>query len=95
MSNEADVSRGTRAKALYESEPFKEAMASVKKAIIDKWASSPIADIEGQHELRLLLKIHGDFEQNLISVINTGKMAEHTILADAKVKEAKKKGKFW
>jgi len=95
MSNEADVSRGTRAKTLYESEPFRDAMNSVRAAIIDKWANSPIADIDGQHELRLMLKIHGDFEQNLISVINSGKMAEHTILAEAKVKEAKKKGKFW
>ncbi len=92
MSDELEATLGTQAKILYESEAFKNALASVKKAIIEKWATSPIGDRDGQHELRLMLKISNDFEANIVSVINSGKLAEATILASQRIEKSKKEG---
>lgn len=70
-----ETARGTRARLLLESEPYKEAVSKVRQAIFDKWASSPIADKDGQHELRLMLKILGDLEANIRDVAQTGHLA--------------------
>jgi hypothetical protein len=74
-----DAERGARARLLLESEPYKEAAAKVRQGIIEKWATSPVMDKEGQHELRLMLKLLDDLEGNIRSVANDGKMAEEII----------------
>ena len=92
MTIEQDIALGAQAKALWESQPFQNAIFAVKNGIIERWAKSPIADKEGQHELRLMLKIADDFEQNIISVINNGKMANDKLNYDAKVATMQKQG---
>jgi hypothetical protein len=74
-----EVEKGSRARALLESEPYKDAVTKVRQGIIDKWATSPVIDREGQHELRLMLKLLDDLEGNIRSVANDGKMAQEII----------------
>jgi hypothetical protein len=91
MTPEQEMQAGTQAKAIYESEPFQNSIESVRKGILDKWTKSPIADRDGQHELRLMYKLLDDVVLNIKSVIDSGKLAEHTILQDKKMEEAKRK----
>lgn len=67
--------RGARARLLLESEAYTEAVGTVRQAIIDKWSNSPVADRDGQHELRLMLKLLNDVEANIKDVAETGKLA--------------------
>lgn len=73
LSNE--MNRGARAEALLNDEILAESLQSIEQAILDRWAESPIADREGQHELRLMLKVCHDFKRNLQEVVRTGKLA--------------------
>lgn len=61
---------------MLETEAFKRATDSLKQAIFDKWAHSPIADHEGQHELRLMLKLLDDLMGNLKVAVANGNFAE-------------------
>jgi hypothetical protein len=82
--------RGTRARLLLESEPYKEAVGKVRAGIIDRWSKSPVADKEGQHELRLMLKLLDDLEGNIKAVANDGVLAD-VLIAQEKEKESRLK----
>lgn len=86
MSLEADVSKGARAQTFLNSEVYKEAYGKVRQGIIDKWSESPVADKDGQHELRLMLKVLDDIHHNIVSVVNTGKLASKQIEEEKKAK---------
>ena len=92
MSLEQELTDGTKARIMYESEPFQNALKAVKAGILQKWEESPISDRDGQHELRLMLKVLNDVELNIISVINNGKFAEKTLLLQKQEEQTKKKG---
>lgn len=85
-----EASRGARAKAILEAEIYRESMKSVRSAIIEKWESCPIRDQEGQHELKIMLKLLKEVEAHLKTVMETGKMAsiqlenERTLKAKAR-----------
>jgi hypothetical protein len=70
-----DINRETAAKAVLELPAFQEAVANVRAAITTQWATSPIRDTEGQHELRLMLKLLDDLMLNLKSALNDGHIA--------------------
>jgi hypothetical protein len=72
---EAEVKKGDAAETLLETQAFKDAEQSVRAAIFDKWATSPLADIEGQHELRLMLKLLDDLLGNLRLAVSNGKFS--------------------
>jgi len=91
MTPEQEMNAGSQAKAIYESEPFKNAIEAVRNGILNKWANSPIADKDGQHELRIMYKLLDDVVMNIKSVIDSGKLAERTILETKKMEEAKRK----
>jgi hypothetical protein len=69
---------------------FIESLEVMEKAIHEKWASSPVGDKEGQHELRLMLKCFHDFKKNIEEVINTGKMATFQLQQENMLARAKK-----
>jgi hypothetical protein len=71
-----ETERGQRAKELWENEVFTEAREAVRQGILDTWATSPVADKEGQHELRLMLKLLGDLEANILRFMADGQMAK-------------------
>lgn len=84
------AAKGTRAELLLKSDVYRDANEIVRKAILEKWASSPISDREGQHELRLMLKLLDDLHGNIISMVNTGKLATAQIQHENKLQAAAK-----
>ena len=74
--NAEEIDRGHRANALLQNAMFREAFGKVRQGIHDRWAASPIRDVEGQTSLRMMLKLLDDVEGNIKSVAMTGKLAE-------------------
>ena len=70
---------GEEAQRVYESPAIQRALQSVRIGIYDKWGASPIADLEGQAKLRMMLKLLDDLEGNLKLEINKGLMADRVI----------------
>jgi hypothetical protein len=70
-----EAEKGSRARILLESEPYKDAIGKVRQGIYDKWAASPVLDKDGQHALRLMLKLLDDLEGNIKEAATTGKLA--------------------
>jgi len=84
--------RGRQATELLENAMFREAVDTLKQSLVDKWMSSPIRDIEGQHELRLMAKLLGDIEGYISNIAKTGKMAAIQLEREQKVERLKKFG---
>lgn len=78
---------GLEAERFLNDKAFSRAMDNVRMGLIEKWASSPVDDHEGQHELRLMLKLLDDLVGNLKKEVSDGKYADATI----KSKEEKDK----
>lgn len=91
MNNEQLSYRGRKAQELLNDEVMVEALSGMRAAITQAWADCPIRDVEGQHELKLMMKLMVDFEKNLQKFINDGKMADFEI-SEAR-KRADLKGK--
>jgi hypothetical protein len=71
-----DMQRATRARALLADETLLAAKAEVERVIHDAWATAPIRDREGAHELKLMLKALSDVWALLEQAITDGKLAE-------------------
>lgn len=78
--------QGHDAQRVWNEPSLKKARESVREAIMQRWASSPVADKEGQHELRLMLKLLDDLEGNLQRAIQDGKIADIEIERNSKEK---------
>jgi hypothetical protein len=76
LNDRLALSRADKAKALLESEEFKNAFEAVKTSILERIESCPIRDTEGLHDLHLMLKLLKDVKANIESVINTGKVVQ-------------------
>src|SRR5688572_7067626 len=75
MSHEQDIFLAKRAQHLLEDEVLTQAFADVRAAIIEKWEGSPIRDSEGQHELKLMLRLLTEVRGNLELAVTNGKLA--------------------
>lgn len=75
-SAQRTIMEGREASDLLESPAFKRATESLRQAIMDKWAASPIRDVEGQHELRLMIKLLDDLIGNLKQAVFDGTFTE-------------------
>jgi hypothetical protein len=91
MNLHADLEKGSRADVLIKSQAYQDAYNGVRQAILETWASSPIRDSEGQHELRLMLKLLDDLNGHIVSMVNTGKLAGAQIEHENKAKAYAKK----
>jgi hypothetical protein len=89
LSLEKQRDHGAQAKILWNDESFKRAMDNVRTGIHDKWAESPVADVTGQHELRLMLKLLNDVEGNIRKEMNDGIVAVAQIKEEAEKKARK------
>lgn len=76
MSLENELQRAEQARQILNNELYQETVAIVRQAIIDKWIAAPMRDREGQHELKLMLKLLGDLAAHIETTMQTGKMAE-------------------
>lgn len=79
MTQEEEYRRGEQARLILENEIYTEAFEGVRAALISKWEDAPIRDIEGQKELKLMLKLLKDVQANIQHVMNTGKLAKNMI----------------
>lgn len=68
-----EAADGARAKRVIEE--TNEYFELVRKGIIERWSESPVEDKEGQHKLRLMLKLLEDVRANLKTAAFTGEMA--------------------
>jgi len=80
-----DINRETAAKQVLELPAFQDAVAAVRAAITHQWATSPIRDPEGQHELRLMLKLLDDLMANLKSALRDGHLARVEVERQSKL----------
>lgn len=76
---ELELRKGIEAETLLNSEAYSRARMRVRQGIHEKWAASPVSDIEGQHKLRLLLKALDDIEGNLVEEMQTGQLAREQL----------------
>jgi hypothetical protein len=79
MTNEEKEARGREALALINNPILKEALEKIKSDVIDKWSNTPAKDTESREWLWRHFQVTGHFEQLLVEVINTGKIAEETL----------------
>lgn len=75
MTLETDITAGNRAQRLLDDEVLTKAFADVRVAIFERWESAPIRDTEGQHELKLMLRILTDVRSTLELAVMNGKIA--------------------
>lgn len=94
MDKDEEIRQGHDAQRVWDEPSFKTARESVRSAILQRWATSPVADKEGQHELRLMLKLLDDLEGNLLQAIQTGKLADIEIERKA-TERLKRRIKGW
>jgi hypothetical protein len=79
MNAQEEIERGGKAQRLIDDEMYIESMAGVREAIIKQWEACPIRDKEGQHELKLMLKLLSDLQANIKTIADTGKLAQINI----------------
>lgn len=92
MSFSDELRRGEQARQLLNNELYQDALAQVKQAIIDKWISAPMRDLEGQHELKLMLKLLGDLTGYIQTTLETGKMAQIQLESERRMTKLKSVG---
>lgn len=83
MTEIATALRGREAQQLLDNEMLKEALDTLKSAVIEQWKDCPIRDKEGQVLLLQLAKLTDKFESILRGIVETGKLAQHKIDIDA------------
>ena len=85
-----ELDRGSKADHLLRNALYVECVEKVRQGIYDKFATSPVGDKDGQHELRLMLKCLDDIEANIREIATTGKMAAKQIEEERTLKERAK-----
>jgi hypothetical protein len=75
----SEVSDGINAARLLDDPTFKAAFEHIESTLINKWRNAPIRDVEGHHELLLLIKATTALRKHLESVVLTGRMASTTL----------------
>jgi hypothetical protein len=75
VSPEEEIRRAERANAITQDEIYVEAMETLKKGVIDLWASCPARDKDGREWLWQQYQAALRFEQAMQEIMNTGKLA--------------------
>jgi hypothetical protein len=70
---------GAEAESLLRHPTFVRAVSNVRQAIHERWESSPISDTQGQHELRLMLKLLTDIQTVLEVAVSDGNEARREL----------------
>lgn len=86
MSTQTELERGHKATMLLENEIYRECVGKLRESIVEAWANSPIRDIDGQHELKLMLKLLDDLQTNIKTIADTGKLAQLQIERESAIK---------
>ena len=92
MTIQTELERGEQARQLLQNPLYVESFETVRQAIIDKWASAPMRDREGHHELKLMLKLLGDLTGYVEQTMQTGKLASIQLEQERKMDKLKAHG---
>lgn len=76
---EMEISRGERALQLLREPLLVEAFETIERELTEKWQTSPVRDVEGREKLYLTLLCLKQAQQHLASVVESGKLAQHTL----------------
>lgn len=76
MSAEDDMIRAERARLLLAEPLLIEAFETISQELTQAWQNSPARDVDGRETLWLSLKLLTQVQQHLISVMESGKMAQ-------------------
>jgi hypothetical protein len=79
MTPEEELQRGETARRILDDPLFIEAVESIRAEITQQWNQSPARDTEGRERLYLSRKMLDKIELNLASVMDSGKLAQHTL----------------
>jgi hypothetical protein len=79
MNLPEQVSRGAEAQSLLQHPFVQDAFKAVETAIHEQWANCPVRDVEGQHELRLMLKLVQDVKSVFELAVHDGRMASEEL----------------
>ncbi len=79
MTLHEEIQAASEAKRLLQEPALVKAFADVEAAITQRWATSPLRDTEGQHELRLMLKLLGDVRASLEQAVSNGSFAANEL----------------
>jgi len=71
-----DIDRANLATQLLDNAVYKESILLLRETLHKAWETAPIRDVEGQHELKLMLKLLNDLENNIKRVVDNGKIAQ-------------------
>lgn len=75
MNEKEEVIRGHAAQDLLDNPLFKDAITAVRDGIVQSIANSPLGDVETHNRLAIALQIANQIEKQLITHVQTGKMA--------------------
>ena len=92
MELKDEVRRGEQARSLLENPLYIEAKEIVRQGIIDKWIECPVRDLEGQHSLKLMLKLYSDMVGYVEQVLQTGKLASIQLESEERTKKLRNAG---
>lgn len=73
---EKTLDRAMQAKALLDNPVYIESFSTLRETLHNAWENAPVRDVEGQHELKLMLKLLGDLERNIKRIVDDGKIAQ-------------------
>ena len=73
---EKTLDRAMQAKALLDNPVYTESFSLLRETLHNAWENAPVRDVEGQHELKLMLKLLGDLERNIKRIVDDGKIAQ-------------------
>jgi len=76
MTLEEQTHVGSRAREVLDNEVFQQAFADIEQELIERWKSSPARDQEGREKLWIYLHLHQQVKDNLVKVMEGGKLAE-------------------
>ncbi len=75
MDLDEKIARGNEANQILNSHVFRDSMSKMRQEIVDKWAACPARDKEAREWLWNHYQVALKFEEILVEVMNTGKMA--------------------
>lgn len=82
-----ETERGAKARSIIESPLYQEAVNLIEERTLEAWKSSPVRDTEGQQMLRLRWQVIQEIKGHFSDVLQTGKMAEEQLVAEASLFE--------
>ena len=75
MDLDEKIARGNEARAILTNPVFQDSIDRMKKEIVEKWAACPARDTDGREWLWQHYQVALKFEETLVEVLNTGKVA--------------------